>query len=99
MTAGPAWHGVLRSARVYLNAAMDGSLEKNGKEERRLPYCGSRRCSLEAEINAHAADGRLETGVMGPDVCRERNRRSEGHEIGARGGHAAKIGVKNFALD
>ena|SRR5258708_770163 len=56
------------------------------------------RCSLEVEIDAHAADIRGEIGAMGPDVCGEGNGRTEGHEIGACVSHAAKISAQEFAL-
>jgi len=56
------------------------------------------RCSLEVEIDAHAADIGGEIGAMGADVCGEGNGRTEGHEIGACVSHAAKISAQEFAL-
>src|SRR5947207_13159836 len=54
--------------------------------------------SLQVEVNAEAIDMGSQIGRVSKGICRKCNGRSEGGEIGASGGYAAKIGIEVFAL-
>src|SRR5438876_6715666 len=54
--------------------------------------------NLQVEVNAEAIDMSSQIGRVSKGICGKCNGRSEGGEIGASGGYAAKIGIEVFAL-